>query len=122
MGSGGRRNTMTLLCKIIVKNKKVYDCMKRSKRVKSWRWLTGQSLHGWSPYYIGDIRPETPIILYVYSGLRISFSDMRKFPEDVEGALPWAQWCKAFDKEGGVYHEMVKGGLTHGNKQSKEES
>ena len=96
-----------LLCKIIVKHKKVYDTMKNSKHVGPWRWMSGHSLAEWSPYDIPDgVKEDTPIVIYVHSGLRISYINALKYPEKASGAWPWAQWCELFNKER-RYHVQI---------------
>lgn len=83
-----------MIAKIIVKNKKVYDCLKRSKHVRDWRWATGDSLAGWSPYYIGKVYKDTPIVLFVTENCRVTFGNLVEHPEYADGAIPWAQWCE----------------------------
>ena len=78
--------------KISIKNKKVYDCMKRSRHAKSWQWNNGDSLYEWSPYDFTScpsMPPDTPIVLFIYAGGHVIFTRQK-----LEEAIPWAQWCE----------------------------
>lgn len=77
--------------RILIKNKYVYDCMKRSELVKDWRWATGDTMAGWDPYNISRRLLRTDaIVLLVRDDGSVTYTTHVEY---FERAVPWAQWC-----------------------------
>lgn len=78
--------------RILIKNKYVYDCMKRSELVKDWRWVAGGTMAGWDPYNISSrLLRDDAIVLLVREDNTVTYTTHAEY---FENAVPWAQWCE----------------------------
>ena len=78
-----------IVYRIAIKNKHVYDCMKRSELSNEWLWESGNALAAWDPYRNAKLSPDAAITLFVHDDNAVTYSIA------VNGhAVPWSQWAE----------------------------